>query len=86
MCTTQQQPSGNLQARKHSFSTTELNIVIDYLKTQISRIVLSELDSENFIRQTELKTAKDLFINEIKKVQSLKKMTVKDRQKVCKRV
>lgn len=70
----------------NTFSTAELNIVIDYLKTQISRIVLSELDSENFIRQTELKTAKDLFTNEIKKVQSLKKMTVKDRQKVCKRI
>jgi hypothetical protein len=77
---------GDEEDTSNTFSTTELNIVIDYLKTQISRIVLSELDSENFIRQTELKTAKDLFINEIKKVQSLKKMTVKDRQKVCKRV
>lgn len=69
-----------------TFSDAELNIVIDYLKTQIARISVLKLESSCFMRGIELSTAEDLFTNEIKKAQSLKRMSVEEREKVCKRL
>lgn len=70
----------------NTFSNAELNIVSDWLKTRLINVVC-KLTDENFcfIRGVELNTVKEIFENEIKLVTDMKKLSVKDREKILKR-
>lgn len=71
----------------NTFSNAELNIVTDWLKTRLSRVVCKLADGEHcFIRDLELNTVKELLETEIKVANNMKKMTVEEREKVCKRL
>lgn len=71
----------------NTFSTAELNIVTDWLKTRLSRVVCKLADGEHcFVRDLELNTVKELLETEIKVANNMKKMTVEEREKVCKRL
>ncbi len=71
----------------NTFSNAELNIITDWLKTRLSRVVCKLADgSDCFIRSVELNTVKELLETEIKVANNMKKMTVAEREKVCKRL
>lgn len=71
----------------NTFSTAELNIVTDWLKTRLSRVVCKLADGEHcFVMGIELAQAKEFLETEIKVVNSMKKMPVGEREKVCKRL
>lgn len=71
----------------NTFSNAELNIVTDWLKTRLSRVVCKLADGEHcFVRDLELNTVKELLETEIKVANNMKKMTVEEREKVCKRL
>lgn len=71
----------------NTFSNSELNIVTDWLKTRLSRVVCKLADGEHcFVRDLELNTVKELLETEIKVANNMKKMTVEEREKVCKRL
>ena len=77
----------NSEDTSNTFSTTELNIVTDYLKTRLSK-VMCELadDSFCFVRDVELNAVKELLETEIKVANSMKKISVEEREKVLKRL
>lgn len=71
----------------NTFSNAELNIVTDWLKTRLSRVVCKIADgSDCFVRNVELNTVKELLETEIKVANNMKKMTIAEREKVCKRL
>lgn len=75
------------QDTSNTFSNAELNIVTDWLKTRLSRVVCKIADgSDCFVRNVELNTVKELLETEIKVANNMKKMTVAEREKVCKRL
>lgn len=70
-----------------TFSDAELNIVTDWLKTRLSRVVCKLADGGDcFVRTAELNAVKELLETEIKVANNMKKMTVEEREKVCKRL
>lgn len=70
----------------NTFSNAELNIVTDWLKTRLSRVVCKLVDEHSSLRGLELQRAKDFLETEIQVINNMKKMTVKEREKVCKRL
>lgn len=76
-----------VEGTSNTFSNAELNIVTDWLKSRLSRVVCKLADGEHcFIMGIELEKAKEFLETEIKVVNSMKKITVKEREKVCKRL
>lgn len=81
--------SGHIDSEDTSktFSNTELNIVTDYLKTRLSRVVCELVDGSScFVREVELNTVKELLETEIKVANNMKKISVEEREKVLKRL
>lgn len=71
----------------NTFSTTELNIVTDYLKTRLSKVMCELADgSFCFVRDVELNAVKELLETEIKVANSMKKISVRERERVLKRL
>ena len=71
----------------NTFSNAELNVVTDWLKTRLSSVVCKLADGGDcFVRTTELNAVKELLETEIKVANNMKKMTVEEREKVCKRL
>lgn len=71
----------------NTFSNAELNVVTDYLKTRLSRVVCKLADGDHcFIGEVDLKLAQEILETEISVANSMKKMAVKEREKVLKRL
>lgn len=70
-----------------TFSNAELNIVTDWLKTRLSRVVCKLADgTENMVVLADLNMCRDFLEQEIKIVNNMKKITVEEREKVCRRL
>lgn len=77
----------NEEDTSNTFSNAELNIITDWLKIRLSRVVCKLADGEHcFVRDLELNTVKELLETEIRVANNMKKMTVEEREKVCKRL
>lgn len=71
----------------NTFSNAELNVVTDYLKTRLSRVVCKLADGGHcFIGEVDLKLAQEVLETEISVANSMKKITVEEREKVLKRL
>lgn len=71
----------------NTFSNAELNVVTDYLKTRLSRVVCKLADGDHcFIGEVDLKLAQEVLETEISVANSMKKITVEEREKVLKRL
>ena len=69
-----------------TFSNTELNIVIDYFKTRISRLAVQKLETESFQKGVDISVAQDIFTSEINKLKNAKTMTIQEREKLLARI
>lgn len=69
-----------------TFSNAELNIVIDYFKTRISRLAVQKLETESFQKGVDISVAQDIFTSEINKLKNAKTMTIQEREKVLARI
>ena len=71
----------------NTFSNAELNIVTDWFKTRLSRVVCKLADgTENMVVLADLNMCRDFLEQEIKIVNNMKKITVEEREKVCRRL
>jgi len=71
----------------NTFSNAELNIITDWLKTRLARVAVKLADGEHcFIKEIELNTVKELLETELQVANSMKKISVKEREKVLKRL
>lgn len=69
-----------------TFSNAELNIVIDYFKTRISRLAVQKLETESFQKGVDISVAQDIFTSEINKLKNAKTMTIQEREKLLARI
>lgn len=81
--------SGHIDSEdtSNTFSNAELNIITDWLKTRLSSVVCRLADGDHcFMTEVELKTTKEFLETEIQVANNMKKITVKEREKVLKRL
>lgn len=83
--------SGHIDSQEAStvnvFSDSELDVIKSWLKIRLSLIVCELADDTGcIIKQADLNQVKDVLETEIQLVNNMKKMTLEEREKVCKRL
>lgn len=89
-CATQEEVDNfintNEEDTSRTFSTTELNIVQDYLKSRLARLAVQKLGASIYVKQLEIARLEEIFTNEISKIEMAKNMPVFERERQLVRI
>ena len=79
-------PKEECELVEHTFDDNELDIISSYLQSRFAKVAVASLEQHCFLKDIELKQAKEILENEIRVVKNLKKMTIEEREQVIKKL